>query len=158
MACCWNVTRRQGEECLQSKVSEQHANCTPCLFEVDEKMRGPCAAMKAFRHEGAQPGRPHWGCQRQSFGKPGLRIPGFAAERTRSLSQKSERRWFRVQAISASSLAISLDWCGRSRRCYCFCYYPLAHLNASRSKSTWCTVRGSNPRPTGCKPVALPLS
>jgi hypothetical protein len=37
-------------------------------------------------------------------------------------------------------------------------HYQAFRSDVSASNSIICTVRGSNPRPTGCKPVALPLS
>ena len=41
---------------------------------------------------------------------------------------------------------------------YLFAYAVSKVMFISPSQSIRCTVRESNPRPTGCKPVALPLS
>jgi hypothetical protein len=46
-----------------------------------KKCEGDVQQRKLFGTKELNLGGPigHWGCQPQSFGKPGLRIPGFAA-------------------------------------------------------------------------------
>src|SRR5262249_51696817 len=85
------------------------------LLEVNEKMPGRYAATKAVRHGGAQPWAAPWGCQAQSFGKPGLRTSGFAGSGRIGVGCWARRTWVRNKKararmyIGESSRAEGLD-------------------------------------------------